>query len=467
MPEVVLYVLCGVLVVALVVLFVLSFRQGKVIKSLKEGNELFFKSFKEENSGFMSNLSQSMKDYHKENKDDYERAQTSQREEISARIKDFNSNFSEKVDLLNKGQKDQMDSLKTMQEQRLKSMEESQRLQLDKMQVGQEERLKSLEQSQKLKLEQIEKTQAGMIQSTEKSLENMRQTVEEKLDKTLNDRISKSFETVGNQLDNVKTGLAEMRDLAKDVGGLKKVLGNVKMRGGLGEIQLQTLLEQYLAPGQFIANAHTGEDKNAVVEFAVRFPGADGNPVLLPIDSKFPEDRYEALVNAYNTADKEIVEQARKDFYAAVRNEAKNITKYINVPQTTPFAIMFLPFEGLYAEVARDGILLQNLQKEFNVTVAGPTNLAAILTSFQLGFRTLAIQKKGSDVWKVLGDVKKEFSIFGDLLEKAKGKIEGGLSDMDKLLTTRTNQINRKLRDVETDVSSLDTDSPNRLLEEE
>ena len=415
--------MCGVMVVALVVLFVLSFRQGKVIKSLKEDNQLFLKSFKEENSGFMSNLSQSMKEYHKENKDDYERAQASQREEISARIKDFNDSFSEKVNLLN--------------------------------------------DTQKTKLEQIEKTQAGMIQSTEKSLENMRQTVEEKLEKTLNDRISKSFETVGSQLDNVKNGLAEMRDLAKDVGGLKKVLSNVKMRGGLGEVQLQMLLEQYLAPGQFVANAHTGEDKNSVVEFAVRFPGQDGNPILLPIDSKFPKDRYDALLEAYESADKDAMEAARREFCNAIRNEAKNISKYINVPETTPFAIMFLPFEGLYAEVARDANLLDSLQKEFSITVAGPTNLSAILTSFQMGFRTLAIQKKGSDVWKVLGEVKTEFGKFGDMLEKAKGKIQGGLEDMDKLITTRTNQINRKLRDVETNVTSIDTDSPARQLEEE
>ena len=435
----------ALLVVALVVLFVLSAKQGRMIRSLKEDNK-----------GFMKDLSQNLKEYHKENKDDYERAQTSQREEISERIKDFNSNFSEKVALLSDTQK-----------KGLENMTESQRLQLDKMQSMQEQRLKSLEDSQKLKLEQIEKTQAGMIQSTEKSLENMRQTVEEKLEKTLNDRISKSFETVGNQLDNVKNGLAEMRDLAKDVGGLKKVLSNVKMRGGLGEVQLQMLLEQYLAPGQYVANAHTGADKNSVVEFAVRFPGQDGNPVLLPIDSKFPKDRYDALLEAYESADKDAMDAARRDFCSAIKNEARNINKYINVPETTPFAIMFLPFEGLYAEVARDASLLESLQKDFNITVAGPTNLSAILTSFQMGFRTLAIQKKGSDVWKVLGEVKTEFGKFGDMLEKAKGKIQGGLDDMDKLITTRTNQINRRLRDVEADAVSIDTDSPGRLPEEE
>lgn len=445
MPEVLIYVVFALLVVALVVLFILSSKQGRMIRSLKE-----------DNSGFMKELSQNLKEYHKENKDDYERAQTSQREEISERIKDFNSNFSEKVTLLSDVQKKGLDNLN-----------ESQRLQLDKMQTRQEERLKSLEESQKIKLEQIEKTQAGMILSTEKSLEKMRNTVEEKLEKTLNDRISKSFETVGNQLDNVKNGLAEMRDLAKDVGGLKKVLSNVKMRGGLGEVQLQMLLEQYLAPGQYVANAHTGADKNAVVEFAVRFPGQDGNPILLPIDSKFPKDRYDALLEAYESADKDAMENARRDFCSAIKNEAKNISKYINVPETTPFAIMFLPFEGLYAEVARDANLLESLQKEFSITVAGPTNLSAILTSFQMGFRTLAIQKKGSDVWKVLGEVKTEFGKFGDMLEKAKGKIQGGLEDMDKLITTRTNQINRKLRDVEADAVSIDTDSPSRLLEEE
>lgn len=445
MPEVLIYVVFALLVVALVVLFVLSAKQGRMIRSLKEDNK-----------GFMKDLSQNLKEYHKENKDDYERAQTSQREEISERIKDFNSNFSEKVALLSDTQK-----------KGLENMTESQRLQLDKMQSMQEQRLKSLEDSQKLKLEQIEKTQAGMIQSTEKSLENMRQTVEEKLEKTLNDRISKSFETVGNQLDNVKNGLAEMRDLAKDVGGLKKVLSNVKMRGGLGEVQLQMLLEQYLAPGQYVANAHTGADKNSVVEFAVRFPGQDDNPVLLPIDSKFPKDRYDALLEAYESADKDAMDAARRDFCSAIKNEARNINKYINVPETTPFAIMFLPFEGLYAEVARDASLLESLQKDFNITVAGPTNLSAILTSFQMGFRTLAIQKKGSDVWKVLGEVKTEFGKFGDMLEKAKGKIQGGLDDMDKLITTRTNQINRRLRDVEADAVSIDTDSPGRLLEEE
>lgn len=436
MTDILIIILFCVLVVSLVIVFFLISRQQRVIKGLKESNDTFFKD-----------LSSQMKEYHKENKDDYERAQTSQREELSERIKDFNNSFSQT-------QKLQLDKMQILQTERLKAMESKQ-----------DERLKSLEESQKERLLSIEKTQAGMVQSTEKSLEKMRATVEEKLDKTLNERISKSFETVGNQLDSVKTGLTQMRELAKDVGGLKKVLSNVKMRGGLGEVQLQMLLEQYLAPGQFVANAHTGADKSAVVEFAVRFPGQDGNPVLLPIDSKFPKDKYDALLEAYDSGDKERIDAVRKEFTAAVKQEGKNISKYINVPETTRFAIMFLPFEGLYAEIARDASLLETLQREFNVTVAGPTNLAAILNSFQMGFKTLAIQKKGNDVWKVLGEVKTEFGKFGDMLQKAKGKIEGGLKDMDTLISTRTNQINRKLKDVEA-LPTAD-EAPNRYIEEE
>ena len=437
MPEVLIYVVFALLVVALVVLFVLSAKQGRMIRSLKEDNK-----------GFMKDLSQNLKEYHKENKDDYERAQTSQREEISERIKDFNSNFSEKVALLSDTQK-----------KGLENMTESQRLQLDKMQSMQEQRLKSLEDSQKLKLEQIEKTQAGMIQSTEKSLENMRQTVEEKLEKTLNDRISKSFETVGNQLDNVKNGLAEMRDLAKDVGGLKKVLSNVKMRGGLGEVQLQMLLEQYLAPGQYVANAHTGADKNSVVEFAVRFPGQDGNPVLLPIDSKFPKDRYDALLEAYESADKDAMDAARRDFCSAIKNEARNINKYINVPETTPFAIMFLPFEGLYAEVMSNKNGLAEALQAQGIMVSGPSTITALLNSLAMGFKSIAINKKASEVYDVLGAAKAQYEKFGTLLETARKRIELAGKAIDDA-ETKNNFIQRKLKTVET----LDEASSNDVL---
>jgi len=245
-----------------------------------------------------------------------------------------------------------------------------------------------------------------------------------------------------------KKGWERCRLLHKTVGGLKKVLSNVKMRGGVGEVQLKMLLEQFLAPGQYEANVHTKE-KGEVVEFAVKFPGSSGDTVWVPIDSKFPQDTYDHLIEAYESSEKERVDAARKELSSVIRKNAKDIKdKYIEVPKTTKFGIMFLPFEGLYAEVARDNDLLNQVQREYGVMIAGPTNLAALLTSFQVGFQTLAIQKRGDEVWNILGSVKSEFGKFGELLEKAKGKIQGGLNDIDTLVTTRTNVINRKLKDV-------------------
>ena len=210
------------------------------------------------------------------------------------------------------------------------------------------------------------------------------------------------------------------------------------------------LWEQYLAPNQYEANVKCKPKSENVVEFAIKFPGADGNTVWLPIDSKFPQDKYEQLVNAYETGDKSLVENARKEFSAAILLNAKTINeKYINVPYTTRFAIMFLPFEGIYAEAVRDAELLDKLMIKYNITIAGPTNLAALLTSFQLGFQTLAIQKRGDEVWKILGSVKSEFAKFEGMLQKAKGKFEGGLKDLDTVLTTRTNMVNRSLNKVQ------------------
>lgn len=382
-------------------------------------------------------LSSLLKEYHEENKNDYERAQTSQREEISERIKDFNNSFNNGVKLFSESQKTQLESLEKTQG----------------------ERLHSLEQIQNQRLESMEKTQSEMVKTTQDRLENIRKTVEEKLDKTLADRLGQSFNTVSKQLEGVQKGLGEMRTLADDVGGLKKVLSNVKLRGGVGELQLKMLLEQYLAPGQYQANVKTktsDKSSKAVVEFAIKFPGPDGKTVWLPIDSKFPQDKYEQLLSAYEIAEKEQIDKAKKDLNTAIKLNAKDISsKYIDVPNTTRFAIMFLPFEGLYAEVVRDNDLLTEIQREYNITIAGPTNLAAILTSFQLGFQTLAIQKRGDEVWKTLGSVKTEFEKFGGILQKAKGKIEGGLTELDMLLSTRTNQINRALRDVEANEQSL------------
>ena len=329
---------------------------------------------------------------------------------------------------------------------------------------SQKESFEQIEKSQKESLERLDKTQNQLIKNTDERLENIRVTVAEKLDKTLTERLGKSFETVGKQLNEVQQGLGEMKNLAQDVGGLKKVLSNVKMRGGLGEIQLQMLLENILAPDQYSANVITRKGSREVVEFAVKLPGnsEDIPNIWLPIDAKFPKDVYEKLQNAYDLADPAAVEAAQKELDAAIKLNAKDISgKYIEPPYTTNFAIMFLPFEGIYAEVVRKADLLEQIQRQYNVIITGPTTLAAILNSLQIGFKTLAIQKRSSEVWETLGAVKTEFETFGGLLDKAKNKIQGGLNDMDTLIGTRTRAIQRKLRSVE----SLDQEQSHKLLD--
>ena len=252
-----------------------------------------------------------------------------------------------------------------------------------------------------------------------------------------------------------------MKNLAKDVGGLKKVLSNVKMRGGLGEVQLEMLLENILAPDQYESNVITKQGSREVVEFAVKLPGNGDELIWLPIDAKFPKDVYEKLQDAYDSSDSSVIENAQKELENAIKLNAKDISsKYLNPPFTTNFAIMFLPFEGIYAEVVRKASLLDELQRKYNVIVTGPTTLAAILNSLQMGFRTLAIQKRSNQVWEMLGAVKTEFDNFGGILDKAKNKIQGGLNDMDTLVGTRTRVIQRKLRDVE----KLDIDESQKLL---
>lgn len=311
------------------------------------------------------------------------------------------------------------------------------------------ERMNSL---QREKFEALQKEQQSLVQHTEKKLENIRETVEEKLQKTLHERLGHSFEQVGRQLESVQKGLGEMQTLAQDVGGLKKVLSNVKMRGGFGEVQLQMLLENILAPEQYGANIATKTGSSERVEFAIRFPNRDGdrNYVWLPIDAKFPKDAYEQLQEAYEVGDHAAVEAAQKALEGVIRKMAKDICeKYLDPPNTTNFGILFLPFEGLFAEVVRKASLLEEVQRTCNVVITGPTTLAVILNSLQMGFRTLAIQKRSGEVWQVLGSVKKEFEQFGNLLEKAQGNIQRGLNDLEGVVGVRTRAIQRKLRGVE------------------
>ena len=306
----------------------------------------------------------------------------------------------------------------------------------------------------------VENQLVSIREDNTKQLDEMRKTVDEKLQKTLNERLSQSFETVGKQLKAVQEGLGEMKNLATDVGGLKKVLSNVKLRGGIGEIQLSMLLEQILAPEQYEANVKTKSGSSDVVEFALKLPGKDdsGKCVWLPIDAKFPKDIYEQLQDAYEEGDQIKILAAQKNLDNTIRKMAKDISdKYIDPPNTTDFGIMFLPFEGIYAEVVRKSALLEDLQRNYKIIVTGPTTLAAILNSLQMGFKTMAIEKRSSEVWQVLGAVKKEFENFGGMLDKAQKSIRTGLNQLDDVMGKRTRAIQKKLNSVEV-MSKVDSE---------
>ena len=313
------------------------------------------------------------------------------------------------------------------------------------------------------KFDTMNRQQDILVKSTEKRLDDMRVMVEEKLQKTLNERIGQSFELVRTQLENVQKGLGEMKSLAEDVGGLKKVLGNVKTRGTCGEVQLAALLEQMLSPEQYEANVKTRKNATEFVEFAIKLPGKDGSkePVYLPIDAKFPKDVYEQYIDAYEEGDTALIESTSRQLETTIKRMAKDIhDKYIEPPYTTDFAIMFLPFENIYAEVIRRTALVETLQKEFKIVVTGPTTLGAILNSLQMGFRTLAIQKRTGEVWSVLGAVKTEFGKFGGMLEKVQKNLQSAGDHLEEVMGKRTRAIERKLRQVE----ALPAEESQRML---
>ena len=316
-----------------------------------------------------------------------------------------------------------------------------------------EERLKTfaLENEQKLDLirRSVEQKLSYIQEDNNKQLEKMRQTVDEKLQKTLEDKMNKSFALVSERLEQVYKGLGEMQNLASGVGDLKKVLSNVKTRGILGEIQLSSILKEILAPEQYEENVATKSGTRDVVEFAVKLPADDDGFIYLPIDSKFPGDTYGALRDAYESGSKDNVDQAAKALINTIKKEAKDIRdKYIDPPNTTEFAIMFLPFEGLYSEVVNRG-MVEMLQREYRVNIAGPSTMAALLNSIQMGFKTLAVQKRSAEVWEVLGNVKKEFDTFADILTKAQQNINLVTKDLDNLAGVRTRQIQKRLSAVQ------------------
>jgi DNA recombination protein RmuC len=310
----------------------------------------------------------------------------------------------------------------------------------------------SLENGQRL--DQVRTTMetrlASLQEDNNRKLEQMRNTVDEKLQQTLEDRITKSFQIVNEQLDKVNKSFGEMQSLAAGVGDLKRVLTNVKTRGNLGEIQLEAILEQILAPEQYEKNIRTRSTGNEKVEFAVRLPGSGDRTVYLPIDAKYPGDTYEKLLAAYDSGDKEEVRKCVRDLATVIKSEARDIRmKYIEPPYTTDFAILFLPVEGLYAEVVKAGLIEELQSQEYKVNIAGPTTMAALLNSLQMGFRTLAIQKYSSEVWDTLAAVKTEFRKFGDVLSKTRENLRKADENLEELVGARTKKINLKLKNVE------------------
>ncbi len=316
-----------------------------------------------------------------------------------------------------------------------------------------EQRLEAMRQTVESRLRSIQ-------QDNNQKLDEMRATVDEKLQKTLQDRIGQSFSLVSQRLEEVYKGLGEMQALAVGVGDLKRVLSNVKTRGILGELQLGAILEQILSPDQYETNVATRPGAREVVEYAVRLPGDGERPIFLPIDAKYPGDTYEKLILAYETGRQDEVDTAATALERVIKQMARDIhDKYIEPPYTTDFGILFLPVEGLYAEAVRRG-LVETLQREYKVNLAGPTTMAALLNSLQMGFRTLAIQKRSGQVWEVLGAVKTEFSRFSDVLKQTQTRLDQARGELDKLVGTRTRQIERKLRDV----VSLDETQTRALL---
>lgn len=367
--------------------------------------------------------------------------------------KNKNNNIDDAIyDASKKLNQDTVNSIKLMSDminQNQVNMAENQKFQLQQM----ENRLKTFSMENEQKLENIrstvEKKLTYMQEDNNKQLENIRTTVDEKLQNTLENKLNKSFETVSKQLQQVYKGLGEMQSLAVGVGDLKKVLSNVKTRGILGEIQLSAILKEILSPEQYEENVATKKGSRNVVEFAIKLPADDDSFVYLPIDSKFPGDTYAKLVDAMNSGNKEEIEICSKNLLRTIKNEAKDIhDKYISPPNTTEFAIMFLPFEGLYAEVVNRG-MVEVLQREYKVNVAGPSTMGALLNSLQLGFKTLAVQKRSAEVWQILNDVKREFDTFADVLEKTQTRLNQANTELDKLVGVRTRKIQSQLSKVQ------------------
>lgn len=379
------------------------------------------------------------------NREESRRNEQENRQEMKVSIDSLTSSISRHIMNLSTLQQNQFDINSKSLENTLNSFNENMMKSLDNLAQLQNERLNQLTQVTEDKFTRLTK-------STEDNLEKMRITVDEKLQNTLEKRLGESFKMVNDRLEQVYKGLGEMQTLATGVGDLKKVLSNVKTRGVLGEIQLERILEQFLAPEQYAKNVITKKGSRETVEFAIKLPGKDEikDTIYLPLDAKFPLDIYNKLIDAYEEGNQNSIDSASKELEKFIKKSAKDIRdKYIDPPNTTEFGLLFLPTEGLYAEVIKRQQLVEDLQRDFKINITGPTTLIALLNSLQMGFKTLAIERHSSEVWKVLGAVKTEFSKFETVLNAAQSKLNQASSEIDKLVGTRTRQINRKLESVE------------------
>ncbi|MDR2066099.1 MAG: DNA recombination protein RmuC [Prevotellaceae bacterium] len=422
----------------------------------REENQKLFKNNREE----LSNSFKLLSDNLTKNVADLSNAQKNQFESYSNRLAELTKSFDEKTknlqEQLEKSAKEnrteQSDSLKSFEEkftQNVKDFNDLQKQKFDDMANRQD----AVKKETETKLKEIRETVEGKLTNLQddnnKKLEEMRKTVDEKLQESVEKRFNESFKLINERLESVHKGLGEMQTLAAGVGDLKKVLTNVKTRGTFGEVQLGAILEQVLSPEQYIKNDHPGDD-GKVVEYSIKLPGKNnGEPLLLPIDSKFPVEDYQRLTDAYEN-NASMVEFLGKQFENSVKSCAKDIhDKYIKPPKTTDFAILFVPTEGLYAEILRRPGFCETLQQTFRVVIVGPTNLVAFLSSLQMGFRTLAIEKRSSEVWEILGAVKTEFGKFNKVLLNVKKNLEGGIKNIDDAVGTRTNVMMSKLKKVQ------------------
>ena len=430
-------ILISLIVIFLIILILLRLKNPVQMDSLKESLVIFGNDLNKINSG--------QKDEFQRNREESSKVAKDNRDELVKSLESLNSRMTGNIRDFNDTQRINFESSMTRAKEQAKEIENR----LEKMRETIETKLREIQTDNSQKLEQ------------------MRVTVNKKLQETLNTRISESFKLVTDQLEQVYKGLGDMQKLAAGVGDLKKVLANVKTRGILGEIQLGSILEQYLSPEQFLRNVIIRQGSKECIEYVIKLPGNENpeEPVLLPVDSKFPIEDYQRLMEAYENisgCSKEEINKVEKAFDASVIKSAKTICqKYICPPVTTNFAIMFVPLEGLYAQILTRTGLFETIQRDFNITVVGPSNLVAFLSSLQMGFRTLAVQKRSSEVWQILGAVKTEFEGFEKVLEKAQNQIISASGNIEKLVGVRSRAIKRKLRNVQ----ELPSSEAARILE--